>query len=125
MILKNEQKHDEMVEILDHLQQYVPSVTTTEKVHAPGLSEPAEIFVDKFHHLALGRLLVYLTAVDSNSYHSVLFCLTGGDQLTAARTRSSQRIRCNSVRGKDRLEGVVAVVEDWHAKVCLLGVCSV
>ena len=56
--------------------------------------------------------------------HSVLVFSTGGHQLTAARTRSSQRIRCNSVRGKDRLEEVVAVVEDWHAKVCLLGVCG-
>ena len=45
-----------------------------------------------------------------------------GDQLTAAWTQSSQKIRYNSVRGKDRLEGVVGVVEDWHAKVCLLEV---
>ena len=29
---------------------------------------------------------------------------------------------CNSVRGKDRLEGLEPVVEDWHTKVCLLGV---
>ena len=42
--------------------------------------------------------------------------------MTAARTRSSKRIKCNSVRGKDRLEGLEPVVEDWHAKVCLLGV---
>lgn len=49
--------------------------------------------------------------------------LAGGDQLTAARARGSQQIRCNSERGKDRLEGLQPVVEDWHAKVCLLGVC--
>ena len=48
---------------------------------------------------------------------------TGGDQMTAARARGSQRVRSNSERGKDRLEGLQPVVEDWHAKVCLLGVC--
>lgn len=59
IILKSETKHDEMVDILEHLQQYVPSVTTTEKVSAPGQPEPAEISVDKFHHLTLGKLLEF------------------------------------------------------------------
>ena len=45
--------------------------------------------------------------------------IPGGDQLTAARVRSSQKVRCNSHRGCDRLEGLVPVVEDWHAKGCL------
>ncbi len=49
-------------------------------------------------------------------------CYTGGDQLTAARARGSHRVRCNAERGKDRLEGLQPVCEDWHAKVCLLGV---
>ena len=48
---------------------------------------------------------------------------TGGDQMTAAQGRGSQRVRSNSERGKGRLEGLQPVVEDWHAKVCLLGVC--
>lgn len=47
----------------------------------------------------------------------------GGDQLTAARGRSSQRVRSNSERGIDRLEGLVPVVEDWHAKGSFLTVC--
>ena len=42
--------------------------------------------------------------------------------MTAARARGSQRVRSNSERGKDRLEGLQPVVEDWHAKVALLGV---
>ena len=51
------------------------------------------------------------------------YCIhTGGDQLTVARGRSSKRIRSNSTHGKDHLEGLVPVVEDWHAKVSLLGV---
>ena len=53
-----------------------------------------------------------------------VYMFSGGDQLTAARARSGQRIRSNSLRGKDRLEGMVPVIEDWHAKVCLLGVST-
>ena len=44
--------------------------------------------------------------------------------MTTARARGSQRIRSNSERGKDQLEGLQPVVEDWHAKVCLLGVSN-
>ena len=46
----------------------------------------------------------------------------GGDQMTVARTRGTQRIRSNAERGKERLEGLVPVIEDWHAKMCFLGV---
>jgi len=48
--------------------------------------------------------------------------LIGGDQLTAARICGAQRVRGNSDNGRDRLEGLVPVVEDWHAKVCFLQV---
>lgn len=52
-------------------------------------------------------------------FHTILF---GGDQMTAARARGSQRVRKNSECGRDRLEGLQPVCEDWHAKLCLLGV---
>lgn len=52
----------------------------------------------------------------------IMYDYVGGDQLTAARGRGSKRIRSNSTRGKDRLEGLEPIIEDWHAKVCLLGV---
>ena len=42
--------------------------------------------------------------------------------MTVARFRGSQQVRSNSERGLDRLEGLQPVIEDWHAKVCLLGV---
>lgn len=45
--------------------------------------------------------------------------------MTAARARSSQRIRSNSDRATERLEGFQPVVEDWHAKVCFLGVSMI
>ena len=55
IILKNEQKHDDMVEILQHLHQYVPTITTTETVNVPGFS-PTYIPRDHFHQLAFGEL---------------------------------------------------------------------
>lgn len=42
--------------------------------------------------------------------------------MTAARVRGSQRLMSNSSTDVDRLEGITALVEDWHAKVVLLGV---
>ncbi len=56
------------------------------------------------------------------NHHKLIHSFPGGDQLTAVRARGSKRVRYNSLRGKDRLEGLEPVIEDWHAKVCLLGV---
>lgn len=42
--------------------------------------------------------------------------------MTCARVRGSQRIRSNSEQGLDCLKGIVGVTEDWHAKMCFLGV---
>ena len=87
-----------MIDIMENLQQYVPLAMEVDKLSIPGVGE-REVHADKFHHL-----------------------LFGGDQLTAKRARGSQHVRNNSLRGKDRLEGLKPVVEDWHAKVCLLGI---
>ena len=48
--------------------------------------------------------------------------LLGGDQLTVARIHGAQRIRANSESASGHLQGFVPVVEDWHAKQCLMGV---
>lgn len=42
--------------------------------------------------------------------------------MTASRIRGSKRIRRNSYTALKRLEGFTPCVEDWHARVCLLGV---
>lgn len=84
---------------MDDLQQYCPVVHEKEVVLTTGESEPDTI--QQFH------------------YHPILF---GGDQLTIARIRGSQRIRMNSEDEKGRLEGLVPCVEDWHSKVILLEV---
>ena len=46
----------------------------------------------------------------------------GGDYLSVARARGSQLIRTNSKCSRDKLEGMLPVAEDWHAKLCLLDV---
>ena len=90
---------DDMVEIMKHIQKYVPTITSEKKVVVPVSSEEVAVVNDSFHKILLG-----------------------GDQLTVARIRSSQRIVKNSERGLERLEGLTAVVEDWHVKQCLMQV---
>ena len=98
VLLRNENKIDEMVDILETLQKYVPMKRTTEQFSVAG-EKDVSVQVDHFLHL-----------------------LFRGDQLTKARVKGSQGIRVNSSNGRDRLEGFVPAVEDWHAKVIFLKV---
>jgi len=111
-----------MVEILEELQKYVPSHTHHESVKVPGVESSKEVIIDEFHQIILGNLArlpcTHIQLCVTSMY--VYIMIIGGDQLTAARIRSSKRIRSNSTRGKDRLDGVETVVEDWHARMCLL-----
>ena len=102
MILKNENVLNEMVEVLDELHKYVPTKQTTEEfevVHGEDEVEHLTLNVDHFHQILLG-----------------------GDQLTIAQVRGSQRIRNNSENGIACLEGFFPVVEDWHTKMCYMKV---
>jgi len=58
------------------------------------------------------------------SYDNITFCeiLLGGDQLTMARVSGVQNLHIGHETALDRLEGLVPVVEDWHARVILLEV---
>ena len=56
----------------------------------------------------------------TEQHHAVT--LIGGDQLTVARARGAQKIRSNSFKSEDRLDGLLPVAEDWHSKICLLQV---
>ncbi len=87
-----------MVAILEHLHQYVPTSAVEGTVEISGLSE-RKVIIDHFHYL-----------------------LFGGDLMTEMRAGTARNIRSNSERGRDRLEGLLPVVEDWHSKVCLLEV---
>lgn len=97
--LKNENKLDEMVSIMETLQQYVPHVRKTTTVQVHGSEEQETFHQDHFSHI-----------------------LFGGDQLTKVRAVGAQRIRGNSEDGIGRLQGLIPVVEDWHAKVCFAAV---
>ena len=96
VILKNENQLEDMCSIMDSLHDYVPTITT----QCTNPITDSETFpVDTFHKI-----------------------LFGGDQLTCARARGAQRIMQNHDTGKQQLEGLIPVIEDWHAKQCLLSV---
>ena len=87
-----------MVDIVSLLHQYVPTFTFTEELL-----------------ISTGEKVVEEHAV----FHSILM---GGDQLTAARTRSAIKAKVNSESPSKRLSGTVPVAEDWHTKANFLGV---
>eukprot|EP00731_Ephydatia_muelleri_P034686 Em0072g4a len=103
VLLKNENKLDDMMDILDGLHKYVPSIRTIQHFEDPedtsGEPEVTDIEIDHFCQI-----------------------LIGGDQLTAARVRGSQSIRRNSDNGRMRLDAFIPVVEDWHTKMCFMQV---
>lgn len=88
-----------MVLIMDALHKYVPTVHTEDTMSHPTSGDEIKLDMYSFHHI-----------------------LIGGDQLTAARVRGAKKIRANSDNALGRLEGLVPVCEDWHAKQCFMGV---
>ena len=78
----------------------MPSRQKTVEVEVEGEDEPEQLTIDRFHQV-----------------------LIGGDQLTVARIRSAQAARLNSESGSGQLRGFLPVVEDWHARLCLMEVC--
>lgn len=102
MILQSEISYDGMVAIMERLHTYVPTVSTPVELQCPNsddADEPITVMKDDFHYI-----------------------LKGGDQLTVARARGSKRIRSNSLRPLDRLEGLIPVCEDWHTRGCFVNV---
>ena len=99
--MKSEINHADMIAILEDLHKYVPMVTSVTKISVTveGKVEDCSVTEDRFHRMLLG-----------------------GDQLTAARACGAQRIRSNSERSLDRLEGFEPTSEDWHAKGILMAV---
>ena len=104
VIPKNENKGDEMVEIIERHHQYVP---TKSQINQQLLSTG-----------------VIATVCDAN-FHKILM---GGDLLTAARGRGAQAIRMNGGNAISRLEGLQMFALDWHTKMNMLEVrnyCSI
>ena len=98
--LKNENVIEDMVEIMTEVQKYV---------RIPAISQSVDVEV-------AGESTV---TVKADHFHNILF---GGDQLTVARARGAQHVRENFIDGIGRLEGLIPVCEDWHARVTLLSV---
>ena len=57
VILKSEQKLDDMVQIMEELQQYVPLVTTTYDYNVVGRANPVSVKLDDFHYVLFGKCL--------------------------------------------------------------------
>ena len=97
VLLHDENKLDEMSHVLDHYMQLVP------KLEANGMANGEKI---KF---------------DDTKFNAKLL---GEDQLTVVRVRSTQALRDTLDSATQRYEGLISVIEDWHARVILLQVCS-
>ena len=98
LLLQNENKLDEMCSIMTNLHQYVPDTPCQVNFELPN----GEFYT-------------------TNDY-ALYPILCGGDQLTVCRCRGAQSLRCNHESTVDRLEGLVPVVEDWHARLTLVKV---
>ena len=53
---KNEQKLEDMVDIMLSLQRYCPTVSTEEEVEVLGIKEPVQVTLDQFHGIILGTV---------------------------------------------------------------------
>lgn len=95
IILRNENKITEMVDIMDVMHKYVPMKADTANIRPPGDADLEPI------------------PVELSVFHKILF---GGDQVTAARARGAQLARCTQSSARDQLRGLLPVCEDWHAK---------
>jgi len=82
-MLKNENKKDEMICVLEKLMEYVPFVTTVDGVVDPDTEEKVTLTSHKFHRV-----------------------LCGGDQLTIERVRGCKRTKSNSITDRERLQGL-------------------
>ena len=93
IIPKNENKGNEMVEIMSSLHQYVPVIEYTEDCSIPEIGEKVQ--------------------VPSALLHPIL---VGGDQLTAARGRGVKKAKVHADSPVSRLEGLIPVAEDSHTR---------
>ena len=97
IIPKNENKSGEMIEIMNHLMQYVPTVETDANIVIESTEETVPLKKFLSHRILLG-----------------------GDQLTAARARSAVKNVGNGNSSIGKLLGLIPVIEDWHTKLLLL-----
>ena len=95
VLLLNENKIDHMCKILDELQKYVPVKTVREDITLPN----GDVYTS-----------------EQESFFEIFL---GGDQLTTTRARSAIAIRCTHDSNKEKLRGIIPVIEDWHARMTI------
>lgn len=102
MLPYSEINYEDMIKCLEAIQVYVPATDVEREVTIPNKTGPDTVMkiTDQQHKMTL----------------------VGGDQLTVARMRGAQKIRGNSETSQQRLDGILPVAEDWHAKMCFLEV---
>ena len=96
--LKNENKLEEMADILEEFHKYVPN------------------------HASEGNIVLpdgHTRNFDNTLFHKLL---VGGDQLTVARVRGATALRSALSKSIHHLACVTPVVEDWHARMTLMKV---
>ena len=98
VIMRNENKLDQMCLILDDLLKYCPTHAEEEKLMLPDGNEMSHRKVKVFE---IG---------------------IGGDQLTCARIRGAQGLRRNHDCTDHQLKSFVPFVEDWHSRLTLMTV---
>ena len=118
-MLLNESSNEEMVQIMENLQDYVPKIDAEEGNDLPSggayLGKKPCVCIIESMCVALCKLFTQCTG----EMKHVLFC---GDQLTVERARSSQNNRINSRTKKDALLGLEPTISDWHAEANFLQV---
>jgi L1 cell adhesion molecule like protein len=94
----NENKIDHMCLILDQLHKYVPLKEVTSSAVLPN-GELQQIMEENLYEI-----------------------LGGGDQLTVVRARAAIGVRRTHNTNREKLKGIIPVIEDWHGKMTLLQV---
>ena len=94
VLLLNENRIDEMVQILQHIQKYIPTVVQEDNIFIPS----QEYYVQEVNTLQ----------------HKVLF---SGNQLTFARVIGAQIAMSNANNSVKRLHSLIPVIQDWHTEV--------
>ena len=91
--LKDEVKHEDMIEIIFSFQQYVPMVYTAKKTVQSNAEEVMVEFYLKLYNYKYEPLYMFYLQIMHDVFQQILF---GGDQLNLARVRGSQQIHANS-----------------------------
>lgn len=112
-----------MIEILEHLQQYVPGARSSAELEQ--IQERFLCSCEFWQKIKVHKKCEYFT----NDYYfredrnpKMRAIPVGGDQLTCERRRSAHMACLDGDSQEERLEGLITMVEDFHEKMNFLQV---